>query len=83
MAGTGTPAVAAAEKAGIAFALHEYSHDPGVPSYGLEAAEKLALDPARVFKTLGGLDVGGKGRVGEHDDEEADRHGARLTDDPE
>jgi Cys-tRNA(Pro)/Cys-tRNA(Cys) deacylase len=52
VAGKGTPAVAAAEKAGIAFSLHEYAHDPKAPSYGLEAAEKLGLDPARVFKTL-------------------------------
>jgi Cys-tRNA(Pro)/Cys-tRNA(Cys) deacylase len=29
-----------------------YTHDPKAPSYGLEAAEKLGLDPARVFKTL-------------------------------
>lgn len=41
-----------AEKAGIAFTVHEYPHDPKAPSYGLEAAEKLAVDPARVFKTL-------------------------------
>jgi Cys-tRNA(Pro)/Cys-tRNA(Cys) deacylase len=47
-----TPAVAAAERAGIEFALHEYEHDPAAESYGLEAAEKLGVDPARVFKTL-------------------------------
>jgi Cys-tRNA(Pro)/Cys-tRNA(Cys) deacylase len=52
MAGKGTPAVAAAEKAEIAFRVHEYDHDPGSASYGLEAVEKLGLDPARVFKTL-------------------------------
>ena len=34
------------------FAVHEYSHDPGAASYGLEAAERLELDPQRVFKTL-------------------------------
>jgi Cys-tRNA(Pro)/Cys-tRNA(Cys) deacylase len=32
--------------------VHEYAHDPAVASYGLEAAEKLGVDPARVFKTL-------------------------------
>lgn len=32
--------------------MHEYVHDPAAPSYGLEAAEKLGLDPSRVFKTL-------------------------------
>jgi Cys-tRNA(Pro)/Cys-tRNA(Cys) deacylase len=52
VAGKGTPAIAAAEKAGIRFTLHEYDHDPKAASYGLEAAEKLGLDPARVFKTL-------------------------------
>ena len=52
MAGKGTPAIVAAERAGIAFTVHEYAHDPKVASYGLEAAEKLGLDPARVFKTL-------------------------------
>jgi Cys-tRNA(Pro)/Cys-tRNA(Cys) deacylase len=47
-----TPAIEAAERAGIAFSLHEYEHDPGADSYGLEAAEKLGVDPARLFKTL-------------------------------
>jgi Cys-tRNA(Pro)/Cys-tRNA(Cys) deacylase len=47
-----TPAIAAAEAAGVRFTLHEYAHDPKVGSYGLEAAELLGLDPARVFKTL-------------------------------
>jgi Cys-tRNA(Pro)/Cys-tRNA(Cys) deacylase len=42
----------AAKKAGIVFRLREYVHDPQAPSYGLEAAEKLGVDPARVFKTL-------------------------------
>jgi Cys-tRNA(Pro)/Cys-tRNA(Cys) deacylase len=52
MAGKGTPAIVAAERAGIAFTLHDYVHDPKADSYGLEAAEKLGLDPVRVFKTL-------------------------------
>jgi len=47
-----TPAVTMAEKAGIRFTLHRYPHDPDAPSYGSEAAEKLGLPPARVFKTL-------------------------------
>lgn len=47
-----TPAIIAARKAGIDFELHEYEHDPEARSFGLEAAEKLGLDPARVFKTL-------------------------------
>ena len=57
-----TPAVTVAKKAGIAFQTHEYRHDPAHASYGLEAAEKLGLDPARVFKTLV-ADVEGKGMV--------------------
>lgn len=52
MAGKGTPGIVAAEKAGITFSVHEYAHDPKAPSYGLEAAEKLGVAPARVFKTL-------------------------------
>lgn len=47
-----TPAVVAARRAGIEFALHEYEHDPQAESYGLEAAERLGIDAARVFKTL-------------------------------
>ena len=52
MAGKRTPAVAAAERAGIGFRLHEYAHDPRTASYGLEAVEKLGLDAEQVFKTL-------------------------------
>jgi Cys-tRNA(Pro)/Cys-tRNA(Cys) deacylase len=47
-----TPAIAAAEQAGIRFALHEYEHDPNTASYGLEAAEKLDVGAERLFKTL-------------------------------
>ena len=52
MAGKATPAITAAERAGVTFSLHEYDHDPRAPSYGEEAAEALGLDPDRVFKTL-------------------------------
>jgi hypothetical protein len=48
----GTPATVALERAGVAFTVHAYDHDPAAPSYGLEAAEQLGLDPAAVFKTL-------------------------------
>jgi len=47
-----TPAIDSAKRAQIAFRVHEYTHDPGAASYGLEAAEKLGADPGRVFKTL-------------------------------
>jgi Cys-tRNA(Pro)/Cys-tRNA(Cys) deacylase len=40
------------EQAGVRFRLHEYEHDPRATSYGEEAAEKLDVDPARLFKTL-------------------------------
>jgi Cys-tRNA(Pro)/Cys-tRNA(Cys) deacylase len=36
----------------VPFAVHTYKHDPKHESYGLEAAERLDLDPATVFKTL-------------------------------
>jgi Cys-tRNA(Pro)/Cys-tRNA(Cys) deacylase len=52
VAGKRTPAVIAAERAGIVFRVHEYEHGPRAASFGLEAVEKLGLDPARVFKTL-------------------------------
>jgi Cys-tRNA(Pro)/Cys-tRNA(Cys) deacylase len=47
-----TPAVAAVERARIRHALHAYEHDDDAETYGLEAAEKLGADPARVLKTL-------------------------------
>jgi Cys-tRNA(Pro)/Cys-tRNA(Cys) deacylase len=47
-----TPGIAAAERAGIAHSVHSYEHDPKAESYGLEAAERLGVDPARVLKTL-------------------------------
>jgi Cys-tRNA(Pro)/Cys-tRNA(Cys) deacylase len=52
MAGRDTPATTAARKAGVEHRVHEYAHDPSAASYGMEAAEALGLDPARVFKTL-------------------------------
>lgn len=52
MAGKGTPAIVAAERAKVAYTVHEYAHDPRAGSYGLEAAEALGVEPARVFKTL-------------------------------
>jgi Cys-tRNA(Pro)/Cys-tRNA(Cys) deacylase len=48
----GTPATVALERAGAAFTVHAYDHDPAVSSYGDEAAQALGTSPARVFKTL-------------------------------
>ncbi|TLX56675.1 Cys-tRNA(Pro) deacylase [Stutzerimonas nosocomialis] len=47
-----TPAIDLLKKTRAEHWVHSYTHDPKSPSYGLEAAEKLGLDPARVFKTL-------------------------------
>ena len=47
-----TPAIKAAQAAGVTVKAHPYRHDPNASSYGLEAAQALGLDPARVFKTL-------------------------------
>lgn len=47
-----TPAIDLLRKLGISHQLHAYEHDAKVASYGAEAAEKLGLDPAVVFKTL-------------------------------
>ncbi|MEJ1116103.1 Cys-tRNA(Pro) deacylase [Paenarthrobacter sp. CCNWLY172] len=52
MASQGTPATAALAAAGVSFVLHPYAHDPAAPSYGMEAAEVLGIEPERVFKTL-------------------------------
>ena len=48
----GTPATVALTRAGIPYEVRAYDHDPRATSYGLEAADALGVDPARVFKTL-------------------------------
>jgi Cys-tRNA(Pro)/Cys-tRNA(Cys) deacylase len=52
MAGRGTPATLLLTRQSVPHQVHSYRHDPQHDSYGLEAAEALGLDPARVFKTL-------------------------------
>jgi Cys-tRNA(Pro)/Cys-tRNA(Cys) deacylase len=47
-----TPGIKAAEHADIKYALHEYESDPKTDAWGMEAAEKLGVEPCRVFKTL-------------------------------
>jgi Cys-tRNA(Pro)/Cys-tRNA(Cys) deacylase len=47
-----TPAIEHAKKNNVAHKVHEYKHDASSESYGLEAAEKLGVSKARVFKTL-------------------------------
>ncbi|CAN5208594.1 Cys-tRNA(Pro) deacylase [soil metagenome] len=48
----GTPATLALDRAQVTFSARAYPHDPRVTSFGLEAAEALGVEPARVFKTL-------------------------------
>lgn len=47
-----TPAINAANKAKVTFTTLSYEHDSNAQSFGLEAAQKLQLDPISVFKTL-------------------------------
>jgi Cys-tRNA(Pro)/Cys-tRNA(Cys) deacylase len=47
-----TPATLALQKAGVAFALHEYDYDPDAPRIGMQAAEALGIEPQRLLKTL-------------------------------
>ena len=47
-----TPALDLLKKVRAEHRVHSYEHDPKSASYGLEAAEKLGLDPTQVFKTL-------------------------------
>jgi Cys-tRNA(Pro)/Cys-tRNA(Cys) deacylase len=47
-----TPATLALVKAGIAFTLHEYEYDPNAERIGMQAAEALGIEPARLLKTL-------------------------------
>ena len=62
VAGKGTPATALLAKQKVTHQVHTYDHGGG-QAYGPEAAERLGLDPERVFKTLvaevdGALTVG-------------------------
>jgi Cys-tRNA(Pro)/Cys-tRNA(Cys) deacylase len=57
-----TPALALLERAGVPHRVHEYRHNASAASYGLEAAGKLGVEPARVFKTLI-VDVDGRPHV--------------------
>ena len=47
-----TPAILLVRKSGVPHEVLEYTHDPGVASYGQEAADALGVDAATVFKTL-------------------------------
>lgn len=47
-----TPALDLLKKVRAEHRIHSYEHDPKAASYGHEAAEKLGLARAQVFKTL-------------------------------
>ena len=47
-----TRATQALAKAGVAFTVHTYDYDPTADRVGIQAAEALGEDPARVLKTL-------------------------------
>ncbi len=47
-----TPACRLLASKHIAYSIHEYEHDPACTNFGLEAASKLNLPVAQVFKTL-------------------------------
>ena len=47
-----TPAIKLLKKQKIPHTIHEYKHDSNAHSYGEEAAQKMGVDPKRVFKTL-------------------------------
>jgi Cys-tRNA(Pro)/Cys-tRNA(Cys) deacylase len=48
----GTPATMALQRAGVAFTLHEYDYDPNAERIGMQAAEALGVEAARLLKTL-------------------------------
>lgn len=47
-----TRATKALEQAKVAFTVHTYDYDPDADSIGLQAAQALGEEPARVLKTL-------------------------------
>ena len=50
--GNSTRATVVLQNAGIAFKLHEYDYDPDAKQIGMQAAEALGIEPARLLKTL-------------------------------
>jgi prolyl-tRNA editing enzyme YbaK/EbsC (Cys-tRNA(Pro) deacylase) len=60
VAGRGTTATIALERAGVPFTVHEYSHDPRHESYGLE----IELAPADLARAAGAT-VARIGRAGD------------------
>lgn len=48
----GTPATTVLAQSGVPHVLRTYRHTPQAPSFGMEAARELGVEPERVFKTL-------------------------------
>lgn len=48
----GTPATVVLDRLGVAYQVRTYEHDPAAASFGIEAADALGVEAARVFKTL-------------------------------
>lgn len=47
-----TPALREVIEADIWHQVYEYEHDDALKGFGAEAADKLGIDPKRIFKTL-------------------------------
>ena len=47
-----TPAIKLLDIKSVEYTLHEYQHDSGAESYGLEASEKTSIPEQQIFKTL-------------------------------
>ncbi|WP_201534489.1 Cys-tRNA(Pro) deacylase [Psychrobacter ciconiae] len=47
-----TPAINLADKLKLSYRIHEFDHDASAASFGLEAAAKMKVDGAQIFKTL-------------------------------
>jgi Cys-tRNA(Pro)/Cys-tRNA(Cys) deacylase len=47
-----TPAIRLLQREGVVFTQHPYEHDAENTSFGDEAASKLGVAPARMYKTL-------------------------------
>lgn len=47
-----TPALRAVRETDIWHQVHQYEHDDALKGFGAEAADKLGIDPKRIFKTL-------------------------------
>ena len=47
-----TPGIKVAKQSRVGHKIHEYEHDISCKSFGLEAAQKLGVEPGVIFKTL-------------------------------